>query len=98
MAGVADRFSTDALEQLESADLAVNASPLGMNGDGAMAFDPARLPAHALVADVVTQPAETPLLAAARAAGLRTQNGVAMADAQVTMQLRFFGFGGGPAR
>jgi len=98
LAGVADRFSTDALQQLESADLAVNASPVGMNGDGAMAFDPARLPVHALVADVVTHPAETPLLAAARAAGLRTQNGVAMADAQVTMQLRFFGFGGEAAR
>ncbi len=98
LAGVRDRFSTDALKDLECADLAVNASPVGMNGDGAMTFDPASLPAHALVADVVTQPAETPLLAAARAAGLRTQNGVAMADAQVTMQLQFFGFGGEPAQ
>jgi shikimate dehydrogenase len=94
LAGVADRFSTDASKDLERADLAVNASPVGMNGDGAMAFDPARLLPHAFVADVVTHPAETPLLAAARAAGLRTQNGVAMADAQMAMQVRFFDFGG----
>jgi shikimate dehydrogenase len=64
-----------------------------MNGDNRMAFDPARLPAP-LVADVVTYPVETPLLLAARSAGLRTQNGIAMADAQLRMQLRYFGFAG----
>lgn len=93
-AGIESRLSMDAHENLESADLAVNASPVGMNGDNRMAFDPARLPAHALVADVVTYPVETPLLLAARAAGLRTQSGIAMADAQLLMQLRYFGFAG----
>jgi shikimate dehydrogenase len=93
-ADIASRFSTDALENLENVDLAINASPMGMNGDAGMAFDPARLPAHALVADVVTNPVETPLLLAARLAGLRTQSGIAMADAQLLMQLRYFGFAG----
>lgn len=93
-AGIESLVSTDAHENLESADLAINASPVGMNGDNRMAFDPARLPAHALVADVVTYPVETPLLLAARSAGLRTQNGIAMADAQLRMQLRYFGFAG----
>jgi shikimate dehydrogenase len=91
-AGVSNRLSMDAPQSLENADLAVNASPVGMNGDERMAFDPARLPAHALVADVVTNPVETPLLRAARAAGLRTQSGIAMSDAQLKMQLRYFGF------
>jgi shikimate dehydrogenase len=95
-AGVAERFSTDASETLEGADLAVNASPVGMNGDTAMAFDPARLPAHALVADVVTNPVQTPLLLAAQAAGLRTQTGNAMSDAQLAMQLKYFGLEADP--
>jgi shikimate dehydrogenase len=95
-AGVGSRFSTDAAENLESADLAVNASPVGMNGDTAMAFDPARLPRHALVADVVTNPVQTPLLLASNAAGLRTQDGVAMSDAQLAMQLKYFGLEADP--
>jgi shikimate dehydrogenase len=95
-AGIASRLSIEAQQNLESADLAVNASPVGMNGDDSMAFDPARLPSHALVADVVTNPVETPLLLAARAMGLRTQSGIAMADAQLRMQLRYFGFGEDP--
>jgi len=93
-AGVDSRLSIEAQRNLESADLAINASPVGMNGDDRMAFDPARLPSHALVADVVTNPVETPLLLAARSAGLRTQSGIAMADAQLRMQLRYFGFAG----
>jgi len=74
-------------------DLAVNASPVGMNGEDRMAFDPAGLPEHALVADVVTNPVETPLLKAARARGCRTQHGRAMSDAQAQMQIAFFGLG-----
>jgi shikimate dehydrogenase len=93
-AGVAGQFATDALESLASADLAINASPVGMNGDPAMPFDPARLPPHAFVADVVTSPVLTPLLLAAQAAGLRTQSGIAMSDAQLAMQMRYFGFAG----
>ena len=54
-----------------------------------MPFDPARLPRHAMVADVVTKPVETPLLRAAKAHGCRIQTGLEMSDAQATMQLDF---------
>jgi shikimate dehydrogenase len=90
-ARLASRVSIGAPGDLGAFDIAVNASPVGMGTDGRAAFDPRTLPAHALVADVVTDPVETPLLKAAQARGLRTQNGLAMSDAQVPTQLRFFG-------
>lgn len=89
-AGLADRLSAGPVEDLGTFDLAVNASPVGMNGEDRMPFDPTRLPRHALVADVVTKPAETPLLKAAAAHGCRVQNGLQMSDAQAAMQLAFF--------
>jgi shikimate dehydrogenase len=47
-------------------------------GGEAPPLDPSRLgPGHTVV-DLVYHPAETPLLAAARAAGARTQNGLPM--------------------
>ena len=48
-------------------DLVVNATPLGMAGGGPLPVDAARIAAGAVVADLVTKPAVTPLLAAARA-------------------------------
>jgi shikimate dehydrogenase len=90
-AGLASRVSVGAPSDLGAFDLAVNASPVGMGTDGRAAFDPRTLPSHALVADVVTDPVETPLLRAAKSRGLRTQHGLAMSDAQVPTQLRFFG-------
>lgn len=89
-AGLADRVTVGAIDDLGAFDLAVNASPVGMNGEDRLPFDPTRLPRHALVADVVTKPAETPLLKAAAAYGCRVQNGLAMSDAQAEMQLAFF--------
>ena len=89
-AGLAERVSAGPVDDLAAFDLAVNASPVGMNGEDRMPFDPTRLPRHALVADVVTRPAETPLLKAAAAHGCRVQTGLEMSDAQSTMQLAFF--------
>jgi shikimate dehydrogenase len=90
-AGLASMLSIGTPDELSGFDLAVNASPVGMGTDGRAAFDPATLPGHALVADVVTEPVDTPLLKAAKARGLRTQTGRAMSDAQVDMQLAFLG-------
>jgi shikimate dehydrogenase len=90
-AGLASRVAVGAPEDLRAFDLAVNASPVGMGMDGRAAFDPSTLPTHALVADVVTDPVETPLLKAAKTRGLRIQHGLAMSDAQVGMQLAFLG-------
>ncbi|QCI65353.1 shikimate dehydrogenase family protein [Phreatobacter stygius] len=92
-AGVADRLGTDVGADLGAYHLAINASPVGMGEDGRMPFDPTSLPRDALVADVVTEPVETPLLKAARAHGCRVQTGLAMSDAQVAMQIAFFDLG-----
>lgn len=69
---------------LETADLAVNATTVGMVDPG-VAFDIALLPAAATVFDLVYVPPETPLLAAARARGLRAANGSEMLIAQAAI-------------
>jgi len=83
------------LEQaLESADLAVNATSVGMIDPG-ITIDVARLPASATVFDLVYVPAETPLLAAARARGLRAANGSEMLIQQAAIAFeRWTGVGG----
>ena len=58
--------------------LVVNATPLGMVGHEALDLDLARAPASLVVVDNVYVPLETPLLAAARARGLRHVEGLGM--------------------
>jgi len=65
-------------ELLPRAGLLVNTTSLGMKGQPPLEIDLARLPPHAVVADNVYVPLETPLLAAARARGLRTADGLGM--------------------
>ena len=62
-----------------AADLAVNATTVGMIDPG-MTIDVAVLSDDATVFDLVYVPPETPLLAAARARGLRAANGSEMLD------------------
>ena len=62
---------------LGSADLAVNATTVGMLEAG-MTIPVEQLPDTATVFDLVYVPVETPLLAAARARGLRAANGSEM--------------------
>ena len=63
---------------LSRAGLLVNTTSLGMTGQPPLAIDLAPLPGHAVVADLVYAPLETPLLAAARARGLATADGLGM--------------------
>lgn len=63
---------------LSGASLLVNATSLGMMGSAPLPVDPAALGPHATVADLVYTPLETPLLAAARACGLATVDGLGM--------------------
>ena len=63
---------------LSSAGLLVNTTSLGMTGKPPLNVNLARLPASAVVADAVYAPLETELLAAARARGLRTVDGLGM--------------------
>lgn len=61
-----------------TAGLVVNTTTIGMHGTAFDDLDLDLLPANALVADIVYTPLETPLLAAARARGLRTADGLGM--------------------
>ena len=63
---------------LEGAAMLVNTTSQGMVGEPPLDLDLERLPQRALVADIVYIPRETPLLAAARARGNRTVNGLGM--------------------
>jgi shikimate dehydrogenase len=58
--------------------LLVNTTSLGMQGHPPLVLDLASLAADAVVADIVYVPLETPLLAAARARGLRAVDGLGM--------------------
>ncbi len=63
---------------LRAAQILVNSTSLGMKGQPPLAIDVALLPADAVVADLVYVPLVTPLLAAARARGLKTADGLGM--------------------
>jgi len=63
---------------LPRAGLLVNTTSLGMKGQPPLELDVGRLPSHAVVADLVYVPLDTPLLAAARAHGLKTADGLGM--------------------
>ncbi len=81
---------TENIGDLGSFDLAVNASTLGMNTSDPLPFEPAGLPADALVADVVTKVDITPVLERAKSCGLAIQTGAEMAAAQLQMQSEWF--------
>jgi len=74
-------------------DLVVNASPLGMTAGDSLPIDISRLEATSFVAEVVMTPDATPLLAAARQRGCRTQPGIDMLLEQIPLYLEFFGLG-----
>jgi shikimate dehydrogenase len=65
-------------ELLPRAELLVNTTSLGMHGQPTLEVDAGRLPAHAVVADLVYVPLRTPLLEAAQARGLKTADGLGM--------------------
>jgi len=63
---------------LAGAAMLVNATSQGMVGNPPLDLNLAKLPNNSLVADIIYIPRETPLLAAARARGHRTINGLGM--------------------
>jgi shikimate dehydrogenase len=70
-------------------DLIVNATPAGMKAGDPLPVDASRLDGRQFVADIITMPLVTPLLAAAQAKGCATQNGVQMFEAQVDFITEF---------
>ncbi|RWD97190.1 shikimate dehydrogenase [Mesorhizobium sp.] len=77
-AGVSAHGAGAVGELLADTGLLVNTTALGMHGNETLAADPAGLPGHAIVTDIVYVPLETPLLAAAGARGLKTVDGLGM--------------------
>jgi shikimate dehydrogenase len=83
---MADQFGANVLpvawdaqgDILPRAGLLVNTTSLGMKGQPPLELDVGRLPSHAVVADLVYVPLDTPLLAAARVHGLKTADGLGM--------------------
>ncbi|MFD5214092.1 shikimate 5-dehydrogenase [Microbacterium sp. NPDC058345] len=72
-----------------TADVIVNVTPIGMAGgaeEHALSFPAAAIEAASVVFDVVALPAETPLIAAARAAGRTVISGAEVATLQALEQ------------
>jgi shikimate dehydrogenase len=65
-------------QTLAGATLLANATDQGMTGKPALELDLAQLPHNAIVGDLIYTPPETPLLAAARARGNLTVNGLGL--------------------
>ncbi len=81
-------------QSLSGYDMAINATPLGMAYAPGTPFEKAlltTLPASAIVADAVTEPVETRLLADARSLGLKALPGAAMTRGQFEMLGRALG-------
>jgi shikimate dehydrogenase len=77
-------------------DLAVNVTPMGLQPQDPLSFDPARLRTSTIVADVIMKPATTKLLEAAERHGCRIHRGHHMLDHQVDLYAEFFGLTGSP--
>ncbi len=72
-----------------TADIIVNITPIGMAGgpdENALSFSSEQIAAASVVFDVVALPAETPLIAAARAAGKTVITGAEVATLQALEQ------------
>ncbi len=82
------------LRSLSEADLLVNCTPVGTNGsasaNGASVIDASLLQPKTLVFDLVYNPAETPLIAAAKSRGAKTVPGVGMLVYQAAESFRLW--------
>lgn len=72
-------------------ELVVNATPLGMHAGDPLPLDASRLHPRQIVAEVIMTPAETPILAQARAVGCLIQPGLPMLEAQIELMARHMG-------
>ncbi|HEY0628343.1 MAG TPA: shikimate dehydrogenase [Sphingomicrobium sp.] len=68
----------------------INATPLGMPGRDCLNCDLSKMPQGGWVFDMITDPAETPLIAAARDKGLTTINGLQMLVEQAATSFKLF--------
>lgn len=81
---LANHFSVESSDwnakenQMQGCDLLVNTTSLGMKGQAPLVLDLSQLPANAIVADIVYNPLQTPLLQAAKNKHFRTLDGLGM--------------------
>lgn len=76
-------------------DMAINATPMGLRDTDPLPMDVSGLTPDMTVVDIIMEPAETPLLRAARRIGCRVQPGAPMMDFQVEAMSEFFGIARG---
>lgn len=72
-------------------ELVVNATSLGLREGDSLPLDASRLQPEQTVAEIIMQPEETPLLAAARARGCRIHPGKPMLACQIALMAAFMG-------
>ncbi|HXP96788.1 MAG TPA: hypothetical protein VN809_08760, partial [Telmatospirillum sp.] len=77
---------------LHSVDIAVNATPCGMEPDDDLPFDPTELRSDSWVADTILIPEITHLMAEAERHGCRLFPGRKMVESQVGDYARYFGW------
>lgn len=90
LAHFADRTDFPFDDREDCLDLVINASPLGMRGQPALAFDWSHAPPGAIAYDIVTDPLETEFLKNARAGGHRTLDGLNMLIGQAALAFEKF--------
>ena len=71
-------------------DILINATPVGLRAEDPLPFELDGVRADAVVADIIMKPAETRLLRAAVARGLRVHPGIHMLSEQIELYRQFF--------
>ena len=77
-------------------ELVINATSLGLRPGDPLPLNVERLTASQTVAEIIMQPAETPLLHAAREKGCRIHFGAPMLACQIELMAAFMGATAGP--
>ena len=78
--------------EMAALDIAVNGSPVGMNGDPNLPMPLDDIQSHAIVCDAVTSPEQTPWLKTAAQIGCKTSTGNDMVAGHFPILCSHFGF------
>lgn len=87
----ASGVSLDDMPRAEDFGLVINCTSLGIAEGDPLPFDPSRLNAETVVAEVVMTPAVTPVMAVAQSRGCKVVPGRAMIQPQPALVAGFFG-------
>ncbi|WP_116953475.1 shikimate dehydrogenase family protein [Jiangella endophytica] len=78
--------------------LVVNATSLGMRETDPLPVDPDRLEPRTVVAEIIMEPRETPLMRAAARRGCTVHEGLPMLTSQIDLVVEYLGLGKGESR